>query len=251
MERAKLLGVEIDLLTMQELNEKVAEAISHNEKWIIGNHNMHSIYLFHKDAKMRLFYSKAKLVHIDGMSLVLWGRLLGLPLKPEHRIAYIDWIFPLMRMAALRGWKVFYLGGEPGVAERAAEKLRQDFAGLQIQTYHGFFDWRDSVNILSMISEWSPQILLVGMGMPRQEHWIVDFLDSINANVILNAGACFDYIAGVKPTPPRWTGKVGLEWFYRLLSEPRRLSRRYLLEPWSLVPLAIKDLHMRIKRLLR
>jgi len=78
--------------------------------------------------------------------------------------------------------------------------------------------------------------------MPRQEHWVIENFENIHANVILTAGACFDYIAGVIPTPPRWMGWLGLEWLYRLLSEPRRLAKRYLLEPWALLPLAIMDL---------
>lgn len=83
---------------------------------------------------------------------------------------------------------------------------------------------------------------MVGMGMPRQEHWVVEYHERIEANVIWLVGACFDYVAGAIPTPPRWMGRVGLEWLYRLYSEPQRLASRYLLEPWSLVPLMISDL---------
>ncbi|AEB12558.1 WecB/TagA/CpsF family glycosyltransferase [Marinithermus hydrothermalis] len=248
MARVDLLGVEVDLLTMCELNKKVYELVSKGKCSIVANHNLHSIYLFHRDKKMRLFYSRASVIHIDGMALVMWGRLLGLPLRPEHRIAYIDWIYPLMEMASTHGWRVFYLGGEPGVAELAANKLKEKYPCLQIRTHHGYFDWSESDDILKLISEWSPQLLLVGMGMPRQEHWVIDFYERISANVILNAGACFDYLAGAKPTPPRWLGKIGLEWLYRLFTEPKRLFKRYLVEPWFLIPLAVQDLVNRISR---
>jgi N-acetylglucosaminyldiphosphoundecaprenol N-acetyl-beta-D-mannosaminyltransferase len=137
---------------------------------------------------------------------------------------------------------LFYLGVKPGVAERAAEILRNQYPGLQIRTRHGYFSSEENEAVVKSINAFKPHILMVGMGMPRQEHWVVDNLNEIHANAILTSGACFDYIAGAIPTPPRWMGRVGLEWLYRLISEPRRLAKRYLIEPWALLPLAIKDL---------
>jgi len=102
--------------------------------------------------------------------------------------------------------------------------------------------------VLAQIREFQPQVLMVGMGMPRQEYWILDNLPDIAANVVLTAGACFDYLAGVIPTPPRWLGKIGLEWIFRLWHEPRRLWKRYLWEPWLLLPLAPKDVLRRFKK---
>jgi N-acetylglucosaminyldiphosphoundecaprenol N-acetyl-beta-D-mannosaminyltransferase len=80
------------------------------------------------------------------------------------------------------------------------------------------------------------------MGMPRQEHWIVDHLDKLSVNVILNGGAALDYFAGVIPTPPRWAGRLGLEWLFRLMAEPRRLWFRYLVEPWFIAYRLVIDM---------
>lgn len=245
MERIRLLGAEVDLITMPELNELISTFIQQDAKGIIANHNLHSLYLYHKDPKMRRFYSEAHVIHIDGMPLIYWARLLGYKATPEHRVAYIDWIHPMMELAAAKQWNVYYLGGEPGVAEAAAQKLRDTYPNLRLKTHHGFFTWEESDVIIRDINEWNTNLLLVGMGMPRQEHWIVDFKDKLKANALLNAGACFDYIAGVKPTPPRWLGKLGLEWLFRLLSEPKRLASRYLYEPWFLIPYALNDLRTR------
>jgi N-acetylglucosaminyldiphosphoundecaprenol N-acetyl-beta-D-mannosaminyltransferase len=112
-----------------------------------------------------------------------------------------------------------------------------------MRTHHGFFDTTpgsmESVAVLEAIRAFRPHILLVCMGMPRQEYWIQDNWERIHANAVLPMGAALDYWAGVIPTPPRWMGRMGLEWLCRLLSEPRRLWRRYLVEPWALlVPLA-------------
>lgn len=214
---------------------------------MIANHNLHSIYLARRDPQMRAYYAAARAAHIDGMALVVWGRLLGYPLRREQRVTYIDWIRPLMAAAARHDWRVFHVGGRPGVGERAAETLRREVPGLQLRTHHGYFDPQvDEIErLLSEIADERPNLLLVGMGMPRQERWVVENLGRLQANVILTCGACFDYLAGVVPTPPRWVAGLGLEWLYRLLSEPRRLWRRYLLEPWALLPAMIEDLRRR------
>jgi len=246
--RFTLLGVVVDPLTIAELNERIAKAVNQGERLIIAHHNLHSVYLYHRDPKMRAFFARAQVVHIDGMPLVYWARVLGYPVRKQHRVTYVDWVHPLMATAAAEGWRVFYLGGKPGVAARAAEKLRRQYPGLVLETRHGYFTPEENDAVLEEIARFQPHVLMVGMGMPRQEHWVLDNLERISANAILTAGACFDYVAGVIPTPPRWMGRVGLEWLYRLWSEPRRLARRYLLEPWFLVPLALKDLSARFHR---
>lgn len=242
MEQLSLLGVEVDIFTISELNHLIVTAIHSNHKIIVAHHNLHSVYLYHHDIRMQKFYNKADVIHIDGMPLVWWGKLLGYPLRKDQRVTYVDWINPLMALAQAEKLRVFYLGGKPGVAERAAEILRKQYPSLQIQTRHGYFSSDENEAVLRSINAFEPHILMVGMGMPRQEHWVLDNLNEINANAILTSGACFDYVAGEIPTPPRWMGRMGLEWLYRLFSEPRRLARRYLIEPWALLPLAVNDL---------
>jgi len=242
MERLCLLGIEVDPLDIAALNRCISDAIARNERWIIANHNLRSVYLYHRDPKMRAFFEQAQIIHIDGMPLVYWARLLGYPIQKAHRVTYVDWVHPLMAAAEAEGWRVFYLGGKPGVAAKAAERLRQRYPRLIIQTRHGYFGPEENDAVLEEIARFQPHVLMVGMGMPRQEHWVLDNLERISANAILTAGACFDYIAGAIPTPPRWMGKMGLEWFYRLCAEPQRLWRRYLVEPWALVPYFARDL---------
>jgi len=150
-----------------------------------------------------------------------------------------------MAQAAQRGWRVFYLGSKPGVAERGAEILQQRFSGLQIATAHGYFDARpdsqENQAILAAINTYQPHVLMVGMSMPRQEHWVLDNLDRLRANAILPAGAAIDYVAGAVPTPPRWAGRWGLEWLFRLVAEPGRLWRRYFVEPWFVLMLVLSE----------
>src|SRR5260370_28484066 len=235
----RFLGIRVNPLTIPELNLKIAEAIARDERWIIANHNRRSVCVFRKDGKFGSFFEWAKYIHVDGMSVVYLGRLLGFPLKTWHRVTYADWLSPLLADAARLKWRVFYLGSRPGVAERGAAILRHVHPGLQMETAHGYFDTRkesaENGGILSRINTYQPNILLVGMGMPRQEFWVLDNLQRIRANAILTAGATMDYVVGAIATPPRWAGRFGIEWIFRLVDEPGRLWRRYLIEPLTLV----------------
>ena len=241
-----ILGINVQAFTMSEMNLAIGEAIVQGKQVLVANHNLHSIYLYHRDPKMRAFYAEAAHIHIDGMPIVLLGRLLGLPLRREHRLTYADWIEPLMELARNHDWRVFYLGSRPGVAEQAANKLRGKYPELVLETAHGYFDAEPGSSedsaVLARINEFRPDILILGMGMPRQEHWVVDHRPVLSASVILNAGAALDYVAGAVTTPPRWAGRCGLEWLFRLSTEPKRLWKRYLVEPWFLLPLLLREI---------
>ena len=239
-----LLGTPLHALTQGDLCRLINRTVSRGEKLIIGHHNLHSLYLYQHDTKMREFYARANFVYIDGMSIVLLGRFLGLPLRREHRVTLLDWFDPLMREASQQHWRVFFLGAKPEVASKVAEILSREFPGVQLQAAHGYFDTRcdrENESIVSKILAYQPHVLIVGMGMPRQEHWVFEELERLEANVILTAGGIIDYVVGVIPTPPRWIGRLGLEWLYRLITEPRRLWKRYLLEPWFVLALIFHE----------
>jgi N-acetylglucosaminyldiphosphoundecaprenol N-acetyl-beta-D-mannosaminyltransferase len=244
------LGIKLTPLTIPQLNGKVSESIKNQSRNIIANHNFHSLYLCQHDQKLRRFFDNAAWTHIDGMSLVFIARFLGYRIAKEKRVTYVDWLRPLMAEAKKNDWRVFFLGSRPGVGEASSKILVREYSGLNLCAHHGYFDCspgsEENQRILSIINSFRPNILMVGMGMPRQEHWILDNLESLDANVILPAGACMDYVAGTISTPPRWMGRVGLEWLYRLISEPKRLGRRYLVEPWFMAGLLLKEISQHI-----
>ncbi len=248
----ELLGVRVNLLSVRQLNSLIEEAVIHKSKWIIANHNLNSIFIYYRNSVMRDFYRIADYIHIDGMALVFMGKLLNLPFKREHRVTYADWIWSLMAEAAEQKWRVFYLGSKPGIAEKGATILQNTYPNLQISTAHGYFslasDESENQAVIEQIKVYQPHILMVGMGMPRQEEWILDNFDQIEANIILPSGACIDYVAGEVATPPRWMGRIGIEWLYRLLTEPRRLWRRYLVEPWFIASLFLKEYLTHLKK---
>jgi N-acetylglucosaminyldiphosphoundecaprenol N-acetyl-beta-D-mannosaminyltransferase len=149
-------------------------------------------------------------------------------------MTWADFIWDLAAFAEPRGFRLFFLGARPGVAERAAERLRRRYPALQIAgTQHGYFSPAagdpEHEAVLARMAASRADILLVGMGMPRQERWIGDNWERLSATVIMTAGAVFDYASGHLRRPPPVFSRTGLEWLGRLLIEPRRLWRRYLI----------------------
>jgi N-acetylglucosaminyldiphosphoundecaprenol N-acetyl-beta-D-mannosaminyltransferase len=239
----QLLGLRLNAITELELYEVMSEVVEAGRKCVIAHHNLHSVYLYHHDAKMRRFYERAHYVYADGVPLIYLGKLLGHPLRLEHRSTCAEYVYAFMAQAARRGWRVFYLGSRPGVPERGAEILREKETGLQIAVAHGYFsaDTEENQRVLETLNAFQPNVLMVGMGMPRQEHWILDNLENIQANVVISVGGCINYVAGTTPTPPRWMAPVLFQGIYRLLNDPRRLWRRYLLESWFVLGLALRE----------
>jgi len=240
------LGVTLQPRSMPEMNKLVERGIRERQRWIIANHNLHSVYLFHRYPRLREFYSDVNWTYLDGMPLVALGRLYGYPLQRKQRVTHADWMGPLMELAAGRGWRVFNLGSPRQVAEKGAAQLRKLYPALQIEVSDGYFDARrdsdENEALVARINAYRPDLLMVGMGMPRQEFWTQENFARLKAHVILSSnGAAFEYVAGAVPTPPRWAGRMGLEWIFRLVNEPRRLFARYLIEPWYILLLLLQD----------
>lgn len=243
--RVRLLGGEVNAVTPDQVMAFTAECIAARRPAIVANHNLHSLHLIRRDAQMAAFYGLADLIEADSTPLIAWGRLLGRPIAQAHRATYLDWRELFWRKASENGWRVFYLGGAPGVAARGADAVRRRWPRAQIAVRDGFFDMDDAAAdaaVLGEITDWRPDVLLVGMGMPRQERWIARHQHDLPPCVTFPVGAAFDYEAGAVATPPRWTGRLGVEWLYRFATEPRRLFTRYFVEPWSLIAPALADL---------
>src|ERR1700693_2396914 len=183
--RISFQGIKVNALSDEDVVALVTTAIGHDSRYVLGNHNAHSIYLCGREPQMQEFYSMADFVTIDGMSIILLGRLVGLPLKRRDRAAHLDFMPLLLAEAKREGWRIYYLGSRPGVSERGAAMLREQHPGLQIRTHHGYFNSEKSNienrEVLIDIDAYKPQILLVGMGMPRQERWILENREEIAA----------------------------------------------------------------------
>ncbi len=228
-------GFKVTPLTLEQFLDAVSRLIGSDRKGVFASQNVHALYYNFKHEAFRRLHETSHVL-IDGTPIVWLARLAGAPIRLPHRVAWIDMFWPLMNRAESEGWRVFYLGGAPEILSSGIERVESACPRLSIAAQHGYFDIdpgsRENADVVDMIERFAPDILIVGMGMPRQETWILQNLERLNAKAVLTSGACIEVIAGALPTPPRWMGRVGLEWVYRLLSTPRRCAHRYLVEPW-------------------
>ncbi|ANC55015.1 glycosyl transferase [Brevundimonas sp. GW460-12-10-14-LB2] len=245
-ERVTILGQSMDLVKPEEVLHHIQQAVRQGEKSLIANHNLHSLYLMQKRPELGAFYDKADLIEVDSTPLLAFSRALGLHSRGFHRCTYLDWRDHFWSVANRQGWRVLSVGGAPGVGDEAARRLKLRYPEADIAIHHGFFDARpgssENAAVLDRITAFQPHILFVGMGMPRQELWIAENFERLPDCVILSVGAAFDYEAGAQSPAPRWMGRAGVEWAYRLLHDPKRLFVRYCVEPWTLLPLALRDI---------
>lgn len=227
-----LFGVKIDNLSLSLLLEKITESVKSANKTILSYTNIHGLNLAFEQPEFRELLNRADLVFCDGFGVILGARLTRQ--KLDYRFTPPDWIGHLCELCVREGFSLFLLGARPGVAEKAAARLSAAYSGLQIVgTQHGYFDKTqgsaENEVVAEMINHTKPNILIVGFGMPKQEQWIRDNFDRLEVNVFLPVGAALDYAAGEVQRAPRWMTDHGLEWLGRLVIEPRRLWRRYLI----------------------
>ncbi|MDP2213500.1 WecB/TagA/CpsF family glycosyltransferase [Phenylobacterium sp.] len=236
----------MDLVRPEEVMAELDQQVAAGRSYLVANHNLHSLYLLPRHGELADFFASADLIEIDSTPLIAFARLLGLPARPFHRCTYLDWRDHFWSLADRRGWRVFYLGGAPGVAQIAAGRISRLYPGATIAVADGYFDAaeasEDNRTVLEQVRAFGPHILMVGMGMPRQEQWILRNRAALPPCVILPVGAAFDYEADAQKAAPRWMGRAGLEWLFRLTADPKRLWRRYCLEPWFLVGPALRDI---------
>jgi len=220
----------VDRVTVEELHAEVARLVR-RRGGIVLNVNAHGLNLCHGDEELRRFFAAADVVFCDGAGVRLAARILGGRL-PE-RITYADWLPRLAALAEERGFSLFFLGARPGVAGKAARRLRKAHPHLKIVgVRHGFFDHRagstENGEVVAEINAARPDILLLGLGMPLQERWLMENHRGLDFGVALTGGAVFDYASGRLRRGPRLLTDNGFEWLARLLVEPGRLWRRYL-----------------------
>lgn len=248
--RTRLLGSEVDFLLSDEVLTHLRDRHAARQRTLIGYHNLHTLYVNRRESDIAGFYDLADITYADGMPLILWGRLLGLDVTRDHRMTLSSWAPSVLKAFRKEGWRLFYLGASAEACEKGVAAFRKMAPGLEIDVRDGFFDMQrnsaDNQALLSTVRTFRPDVLMIGMGTPRQERWILDNLDDLDVPIVWSVGAAIEYFAGTKARPPALIGRLGLEWLYRLLSEPQRLWYRYLVEPAFLLPTMLDDLKRRL-----
>jgi N-acetylglucosaminyldiphosphoundecaprenol N-acetyl-beta-D-mannosaminyltransferase len=241
-------SLRIDSVTREEALASVEALVRGGEGGAVFTPNVDHVVLAEEDARLRDAYARVNLSLADGMPLVWASRVLGHPV-PE-KVSGSDFVPSLLERAADRGWRVYFLGGAPGVAALARDKLRERLPRLQVVGVDApRIDVDDPAEALATqlvpIRAARPQLVLVALGAPKQEIWIDRVRDELRPAVLLGVGASLDFVAGTIPRAPSWMSQLGLEWFFRLTREPRRLWRRYLLRDPKFVLIVGRNLRDR------
>ncbi len=223
-EEVWLLGVRLHAVTYQGALESVGGFMQEGHPHMVVTSDASAVVRAHDDPEFREIMNEADLVTADGAGVVLASKLLDLPLW--DKVSGCDLVGDLCAVAAAQGRSVYFLGAAPGVAEEAARKLQERIGALQVAGVHdGYFDEEEEQRIIADIREQRPGLLLVAMGIPRQEKWIKAHLADLGVPVCIGIGGSLDVISGRKQRAPAWMQRCGLEWLYRTVKEPQRLPR--------------------------
>lgn len=233
-----LLDLRIDDIAPSEILDRIYEAVERKERLLIVNANAHLVLLSRKHWWLRHLFEIAQIAFCDGagVQFALWLKT-G---KKPSRSTPPQWIEEMGHKLGGRDARVYWLGGELRAVARAAINF-SDLTGMRIAGWHdGYFD--DSrKDLVEEINRTKPDVLLVCMGMPLQEQWVYHNHERLRVPVIITAGALVDHAAGLRKRPPMWVADLGLEWIVRLVIEPRRLWRRYVLGLPVFATLALRE----------
>ena len=243
MARIKFMNTEIDNLTMQEALLEIDVLVNTTKGAYVVTPNVDHIVQLERGGEIVDAYKHADLILADGKPLLWIAKWYGTPIK--EKVSGSD-LFPLLcKMAAEKGYKMFFLGATEGVAVKAAENLKKRFNDLQVVgTYAPPFgfekDHEEMEKIKDMIKAARPEILIVGLGCPKQEKFMYHHCKELGVPVSLGLGASFDFEAGNIKRAPKWMADHGLEWLFRITRDPRRLAKRYLVDDMKIFGMAIK-----------
>ena len=232
----KILGIKVDITSTSRLLTGVRAKISHSSKFYIVTPNPELVLASERNLELKSALNNATFAVPDGVGLSYASRFLygtKLDIIPG-RVLFKE----LIQLANKMGWRVFFLGGEGDEAEKAAEKLRLNYKSVKIETFAGpkldgeampvsEVDKSLLKDAVDRINKFNPHLLFVAFGNPKQEIWIYKNLKSLNVIGAMAVGGTFRYIAGISKLPPQWMEKAGLEWVWRLITEPKRIGRIY------------------------
>jgi N-acetylglucosaminyldiphosphoundecaprenol N-acetyl-beta-D-mannosaminyltransferase len=247
-----LFGMKLSRITMSETVDQILawcdEPRGKNCRYVVTPNVDHAV-LFQHRIDLRAAYAEASLVLADGAPIVLASRLVN-KRRPEtvlpERVAGSD-LVPKLFATADRPLRVFLLGAAPGVAEKAAGRIEREWPMVEVVGIYsppmGFEKCeQESARILQAVAAAAPDLLVLGLGAPKQELWIHRHHQKLNAKVALCVGATIDFLAGEKHRSPVWMRRAGLEWAHRVMTEPRRLARRYARDAWVFPRLVLREI---------
>ncbi len=230
LSRVNILGVGVSAVNMQTTLDIIDGWIARRESHYVCVTGVHGVMESQRDETLRQIHNVAGLVTPDGMPLVWLSHLKGF--RYVSRVYGPDLMLALCERSIERDYRHFFYGGAEGVPERLATSLQRRFPGLLVAgTYSPPFRplaTEEDAQVVQMINEANPDVVWVGLSTPKQEQWMATHTGRLIAPVLIGVGAAFDFLSGRKRQSPRWMQRSGLEWLFRLFTEPHRLWRRYL-----------------------
>ncbi|HET9595749.1 MAG TPA: WecB/TagA/CpsF family glycosyltransferase [Anaeromyxobacteraceae bacterium] len=238
----------VDPLTLGGALDRIEALVASGRGGRVFTPNVDHVVIAERHAEFREAYRDADLSLADGVPILWAARLLGEPLP--QKVSGSDLVLPLVERAAARGWRVYLVGAAPGVAAEAARRLQQRFPALRVAGVDAPFVKVDGPDpegevALQRLAAAAPDLVLVAFGAPKQELWMHRHRAAFGRAVAVGVGASLDFVAGTIRRAPRWMQRAGLEWAFRLLREPRRLWRRYLVDDRRFVPIVWRALRAR------
>lgn len=226
--RAQVLGCPVDKMTIDTCTHYFAQVIENKSHCHIVVVNAAKVVKARYDKELFKIIHAADLVGADGVPVIWASRILGDPLP--GRVNGTDLMDRLFRESAARGWRLYLLGARQNVIEKAVGNLRQKMPGIRIVGYrNGYFSsLAEEQQVVEDINAAQPDILLLGFSTPMKENWVERYKDRLHVPIIHGVGGSFDIVGGLTKRAPVWMQRSGLEWFYRLMQEPQRMWKRYL-----------------------
>jgi N-acetylglucosaminyldiphosphoundecaprenol N-acetyl-beta-D-mannosaminyltransferase len=235
-----VLGCPITKMGLDDFVSSAEQFIRSKAPHYIAMMNVAKLVKMRSDKDLAQSILAADLIGADGVPLVWVSRLFGTPLP--GRVNGTDLMYRLLERASEKGYRVFFFGGKVAVLQRVLEIVRQEYPGVKIAgSQHGYFAPAEELTIANKIRAASPDILLIAFGTPKKELWVKRYLSVMQVPVIHGVGGSFDVMAGVVRRAPSWMQRGGLEWFFRLLQEPGRMWRRYLVTNILFVLLVLRE----------
>lgn len=233
-EPVKILDVPVHPLTMQEAVSALEKSIANGEQAFVVTANAEIIMMCQQDADYKKIVSQdAQLVLADGAGAVWAGRHLGY--KVPERVAGFDLYCNLLKEAAVKGYKAYFFGGSPGIAEAAKAKSEELYPGVQVVgCRNGYFKEEESQAIIDEINASGADMLFAALGAPKQEKWLVRYRNRLKPKVLMGIGGSFDVFAGKMERAPKWMQDASLEWLFRLYKQPSRFMRMMALPKFVL-----------------
>jgi len=246
--RIEMMGCQIDNLSMEETLQKVEGFVRSGRPHQHVAVNVDKLGKARKDPELRRIINQCALINVDGMPVVWASKLLGSPLK--ERVTGIDLFESLVKRAAEKGWRVFFLGAREEIVQAVKALYERRFPRLQVAGYrNGYWRAEEEASVVRLIAESRPDLLFVAISSPQKEQFLGRYQAEMKVPFAMGVGGSFDIAVGKIKRAPLWMQQYSLEWFFRFLQEPRRMFKRYFIEDTYVVCLLLKEWVGRLTRL--